>query len=95
MKIKKLILISVVGLILVGCQSGSTIKTNQQTQPNNSQNAGSDYGKPYSNGPLDQADSTGPLSMPPADESLIIKRPTAEAVTTNENIRLTLPLKTN
>lgn len=90
MKIRNLILIAVMGLALAGCQNAS------QPQANQNGKAVVDHGTPYSNGPTTAPDLKGPAAPPPEDGQTTAPygtAPAAQAVTTNENIRLTLPLK--
>ncbi len=89
MKNLKLLMILTV-LILAGCQNTEPATTDLKetdtvVPPVNTELEGR-YGKPYSNGPTSSPeDITGPTTPPPETS--------AQAVTTNENIRLTLPRK--
>jgi hypothetical protein len=87
---KNLKLLLILGVVLLaGCQAAEPPK-----QENNDNKAGvpvdtkleGSYGKPYSNGPTTSPEEmTGPTTPPPETP--------AQAITTNENIRLTLPRK--
>jgi hypothetical protein len=73
-------------IVLAGCQSESADlnqAADNQAKPVNTNLPDGEYGKPYSKGPTSSPEESlkGPTAPPPA----------AQAVTTNENIRLTLP----
>ena len=87
MKIKNLLLVFTLTLFLTACQSN--VSDTQQTDQK-----ANDYGKPYSNGPKENSIPSGPTTPPP-DFTDSNQASSAQAVTTKENIRLTLPLKTN
>lgn len=100
MKIDKLFLMAVMGMLLAGCQSGPQSDSPKEVNQNSANNLNSekpvvDRGAPYSNGPTSSPDVKGPTAAPPEDGATTPygKPPAAQAVTTNENIRLTLPLK--
>lgn len=86
---KKLILVAVLSLslMLAGCQAAEEkpTNTNQNTENNNGEDER--LGVPFSNGPTNPPDVKGPSNPPPAEE-------TPQAVTQKEDIRLTLPIKT-
>jgi hypothetical protein len=83
---KKLILMVILCLTLMGCQ---TAVENAPNSNQNTENKTEDerLGVPFSNGPTNPPDVKGPSNPPPAEES-------PQAVTQKEDIRLTLPLKT-
>lgn len=79
---KNIILLILIAGIISGCQSDLENKVKVES-----------HGRPYSVGPKSSPEnSRGPTSAPPErkDEGLT----EAQAITTNENIRLTLPRKT-
>lgn len=86
---KKIILLVVfsLALILAGCQAAveNNTNSNQSTENNTEEER---LGVPFSNGPSNPPDVKGPSNPPPAAEE------TPQAVTQKEDIRLTLPLKT-
>lgn len=81
-------------IVFSGCQStdeqsGQMNSTDQTSQ----QEIVVDKGVPFSNGPDEGPESmVGPNSPPPASTSTLAAP--AQAVTTDENIRITLPRKT-
>jgi hypothetical protein len=103
-KIFSLSLIAV--FMLAGCQATNTPQTtdDNQTVSEKPQEV-VDHGIPFTNGPSAPPDSTvGPTAPPPENDSQAadINLPAgsntpvaAKAVTTNENIRITLPVKTD
>jgi hypothetical protein len=95
MKIRNLLLILALTIALLSL-SGCLGVEQKVVAPEQNQKP-LDYGKPYSNGPTDQTTIKGPSAPPPENtQSTAESQPQAEAqaVTTSENIRLTLPLKT-
>ncbi len=83
MNYPKVLVVALLGMFLVGCQDTDrpgSATSNPATSP---ENQIVDRGIPSSKGPSTAPGVKGPSSAPPA----------AQAVTTNENIRLTLPLK--
>jgi hypothetical protein len=83
-------------ILLVGCQSTS-VEEGQAPAPEESAmetDITESYGQPYSAGPSGTPDIsvTGPNAAPPEKE---IGSAGAQAVTTSEDIRLTLPRKTD
>lgn len=91
MKIQKLILILAVGTLMSGCQTETTTETKIIEE---NKTPVIDHGIPESTGPTGAPNVKGPTSPPPESNVLSDLSPQAEAVTTSENIRLTLPLKT-
>lgn len=91
---KKLILITAVLLMLTACQSSNDVVENQELVTDNSTTPEptETYGTPYSVGPSGPPETMvkGPTSAPPSNTSA-----GAQAVTTTEDIRLTLPRKTD
>jgi len=85
MKIRNFILVSLMGIALAGCQNATPTESGNPDSADNQKVVTPvvDHGTPYSNGPTTSPIVKGPSSPPPE----------AQAVTTNENIRLTLPLK--
>lgn len=80
---------ALLAIVLAGCQQQTeNLQTpaGDQNKPPAQDQTGI-YGKPYSNGPSGPPQMTGPTAPPPEVTP-------AQAVTTNENIRLTLPRKT-
>ncbi len=89
MKYWKIILVLSI-ILLAGCQqeNGEMNKEKGADAPQKAEDQVGKYGVPYSNGPTAGPETMkGPTAPPP-------ETPTAQAVTTKENIRLTLPLKT-
>ncbi|MGL5830873.1 MAG: hypothetical protein ACRCZE_01865 [Candidatus Altimarinota bacterium] len=87
---KNLILAAILcfSMILTGCQTNVEQPeiNNQSTETNNNEEK---LGVPFSNGPSNPPDVKGPNTPPPADTE-----ESPQAVTQEEDIRLTLPLKT-
>jgi PBP1b-binding outer membrane lipoprotein LpoB len=88
---KKIFLTMSIALLITGCQ-GTTDNIdknveNPTTKPLNKQYE--DHGLPVSNGPQNPPESMkGPDTPPPQNENA------AKVITTDEKIRLTLPIKT-
>lgn len=84
---KKIFAIVCLGLVMNGCQNISETKIDEVKSKvdQNNESAITGHGEPFSKGPSGPPAVKGPSSPPPQ----------AQAVTKNENIRLTLPLKSN
>lgn len=81
---KKIILLILIAGIISGCQADLENKENGKVE---------NRGRPYSVGPSSSPESSrGPTSAPPERKAEGLTQ--AQAITTNENIRLTLPRKT-
>lgn len=79
---KKIILLILIAGIISGCQADLENKEKAVNR-----------GRPYSVGPSSSPESSrGPTSAPPERKAEGLTQ--AQAITTNENIRLTLPRKT-
>ena len=79
---KKIILLILIAGVMSGCQADLDNKGKIEN-----------YGKPFSVGPKSSPEaSRGPTSAPPEKKAEGLTQ--AQAITTNENIRLTLPRKT-
>jgi ABC-type phosphate/phosphonate transport system substrate-binding protein len=84
MKKLSAILIIIPVLMLSACQSQSENNSKaEQVQGSQKIEEVQSHGEPFSKGPTDAPGVKGPTAPPPQ----------AQAVTKNENIRLTLPLK--
>jgi hypothetical protein len=81
---KKLAVLFLTGLLLCACQAAppANLQQNQTEKP-------VPDNVPFSKGPTSEPIVTGPSGPPPETSDS-----TAQAVTTKENIRLTLPTKT-
>ena len=79
-------------LVLTGCQSAEDTQKLQDTaaQKETEQLPVVDKGVPFSNGPSMSPDEIIGPDAPPSEAQSV----PAQAVTTNENIRITLPRKT-
>lgn len=84
---KNIVLVVVLSfsMMLVGCQA--TVQPTEKTENTNTENNDGELGVPFSNGPTNPPNVKGPSNPPPTDE-------TPQAVTQKEDIRLTLPIKT-
>jgi hypothetical protein len=89
-------LITMMAIGLIGCQEVADTNnqaTNTNTTKTETKPEVVDRGTPYSVGPsAPPGNDVGPSSPPP--EIAVESTDQAQAVTTNENIRLTLPRKT-
>lgn len=86
-----LILPALMAILLTGCQSAADPTTQDSTdQAATQQEVVVDKGLPFSNGPTEGPETVkGPDAPPPGSSAM-----PAQAVTTDENIRITLPRKT-
>ena len=98
-KINFVIVILLAAGCLTACQAQPTTVGTPSTDTTNSAGLKPvvDHGTPYSKGPSSAPTmANGPTTPPPADGIITLPDNTqAQAVTTNENIRLTLPRKSN
>ena len=94
MKKNLLIIVCLLALsTLAACQEQGESKNTQTDAVKSEQQKVVDHGIPVSKGPTAPlTDEGGPTTPPPEN---IVKATQAQAITTNENIRLTLPRKTN
>ncbi|MCC7431994.1 membrane lipoprotein lipid attachment site-containing protein [Candidatus Peregrinibacteria bacterium] len=86
---KKFYLVLLAIIALTGCQAEQTVQTGAEKQPQQKiEKNYVDHGLPASNGPTSAPEEMkGPTTPPPSSDA-------PKVITTDEKIRLTLPIKT-